>query len=86
MGFLAIGAAAAADSGTAMTASLFGALAALALQFGDTPVTAIGIAAALELCAIGTVWVTEASAPRTIRDLASEPLVAGARAPAMQMA
>ena len=29
-------------------------------QLGDTPITAIGVAAALELCGMGAVWVMEA--------------------------
>ena len=55
------------------------------VQFSDTPLTAIGIAAALELCGTGSVWVTEASDLRTTRDPAIEPPAAGAHA-AMQMA
>jgi hypothetical protein len=54
-------------------------------QLGDTPLTAIGIAAALELCGTGSVWVTEAVVPRSNRDSATEPAVAQAHA-AMQMA
>jgi hypothetical protein len=54
-------------------------------QLGDTPLTAIGIAAALELCGTGTVWVAEALVRRPTRDSATEPAVAGAHA-AMQMA
>ena len=30
-------------------------------QLGDSPITAIGVAAALELCGMGTVWVMEAA-------------------------
>jgi hypothetical protein len=52
-------------------------------QFGDTPLTAIGMAAALELCGIGAVWVTEASLARTTGDPATAP--AGANV-AMQLA
>jgi hypothetical protein len=55
------------------------------VQFGDTALTAIGVAAALELCGVGAVWVTEASLPHTTRDSATEPAVADAGA-AMQMA
>jgi hypothetical protein len=36
-------------------------------QPGATPVTAIGVAAALELCGIGGVWVMEAAVPCSIR-------------------
>jgi len=53
--------------------------------FGDTPLTAFGIAAALELCATGSVWVMEASMQRPSRDLATAPTAARAPA-AMQMA
>jgi hypothetical protein len=35
-------------------------------QLGDTPITAIGVAAALELCGIGGVWVMEAAFPGSI--------------------
>ena len=51
--------------------------------FGDTPLTAIGIAAALELCGTGCIWVMEASIPS--RGPATAPTAAGAQA-AMQMA
>jgi len=54
-------------------------------QFGDTPLTAIGIAAALELCGIGAVWMTEASLARTTGDPVTAPAVAGANV-AMQLA
>jgi hypothetical protein len=48
-------------------------------QLGDTPVTAIGIAAALELCGIGGVWVMEAVAvPCSIRPGAIGPTAADA--------
>ena len=53
--------------------------------FGDTPLIAIGIAAALELCGTGSVWVMEASIRRPTRGPAIAPTAAGARA-AMQMA
>lgn len=53
--------------------------------FGDTPLTAIGIAAALELCGTGSVWVTEALVQRPTRDPAIAPTAAGAQV-AMQMA
>ena len=53
--------------------------------FGDTPLTAFGIAAALELCATGSIWVMEASIQRPSRDLATAPTAARAPA-AMQMA
>jgi hypothetical protein len=55
------------------------------VQFGDTALTAIGIAAALELCGIGAGWVTEASLSHTTRDPTTEPAVAGTHA-VMQLA
>jgi hypothetical protein len=45
---------------------------------GDTPVTAIGVAAALELCGIGGVWVMEAAFPCSIRPGAIDPTAAHA--------
>jgi hypothetical protein len=53
--------------------------------FGDTPLTAIGIAAALELCGTGSIWVMEASMQPLTRDRATARAAAGAQA-AMQMA
>jgi hypothetical protein len=53
--------------------------------FGDSPLTAIGIAAALELCGTGSVWLMEASMQRPTRDPATARTGAGAQA-AMQMA
>jgi len=53
--------------------------------FGDTPLTAFGIAAALELCGTGSVWVMEASIQRPSRGPATAPTAARAQA-AMQMA
>jgi len=47
-------------------------------QLGDTPVTAIGIAAALELCGIGGVWVMEAAFPCSIRSRVIDPTAAHA--------
>jgi hypothetical protein len=53
--------------------------------FGDSPLTAIGIAAALELCGTGSVWLMEASMQRPTRDPATARTAVGAQA-AMQMA
>ena len=39
-------------------------------QLGDTQVTAIGVAAALELCGIGAVWALEATTPSSMRPVA----------------
>jgi hypothetical protein len=53
--------------------------------FGETPLTAFGIAAALELCGTGSIWVMEASMQRPTRDPATAPTAAAAQI-AMQMA
>jgi hypothetical protein len=55
------------------------------MPFGDTPLTAIAIAAALELCGTGSVWVMEALVERPTRDPAIGRTAAHARA-TMQMA
>ena len=47
-------------------------------QLGDTPITAIGVAAALELCGIGGVWVMEAAFPCSVRPAAIGPTPAPA--------
>jgi len=47
-------------------------------ELADRPVTAIGIAAALELCGIGGVWVMEAVVPRSISPETVGPIAAQA--------
>jgi hypothetical protein len=55
------------------------------VQLGGAAVTAMGIAAALELCGTGSVWLAEASVRRATRQAAIESTTASAPA-AIQMA